>query len=348
MTNRERMIAVLEGEMPDRIPLVTYDDYYRPRNDPLWDTLFQKGLCLMPRVPIVNLEMDEVERSVETFTKDGRACEVITLRTAKGAIRQLSLDRWVQEYFLKTPEDYRVMTHIVRHTRLAYAPEAFLAWDRDAGARGLPIVKMNRSPLQTVVVDYAGLENYAYHLADCGEEMEELLEALEEQLLRYCALVAGGPGRYLQLRENLTAEQAGPARYRKYHMPVYNKILPMLHQAGKKVFAHYDGKLAGLAGLIAETELDGIDSLTAPPEGDMTVAEARAALPDKILWANLNISEYALPPEQLREKVQACARQGAPDGRRFWFQLSEDLPVNWKQSLPVVLDALAAMPTHRP
>ena len=32
--------------------------------------------------------------------------------------------------------------------------------------------------------------------------------------------------------------------------------------------------------------------------------------------------------------------QAAPDGRRLAFEVSEHIPVNWRESLPVVLEAL--------
>ena len=36
-------------------------------------------------------------------------------------------------------------------------------------------------------------------------------------------------------------------------------------------------------------------------------------------------------------------RQAAPDGRNLAFKISEDYPSNWKESIPVVLEALSAL-----
>ena len=72
----------------------------------------------------------------------------------------------------------------------------------------------------------------------------------------------------------------------------------------------------------------------------MTLAEARAAWPDKLFWSNINLETYELPPERIRATVLSALQRAAPDGRRLAFEVSEDLPRNWRTSMPVVLQAL--------
>ncbi len=73
----------------------------------------------------------------------------------------------------------------------------------------------------------------------------------------------------------------------------------------------------------------------------MTFAKARAAWPELMLWGNFNVGLYDLPPDELRAVVHERTRAAAPDGRYLIMEVSEDLPLNWRQSLPVVLAALA-------
>jgi len=81
-------------------------------------------------------------------------------------------------------------------------------------------------------------------------------------------------------------------------------------------------------------------SLTPPPEGDLTLAEARAVWPDKLFWSNINVACYDLPPEELKAEVLRRVEEAAVDGCRLAFEVSEQYPDNWKESLPVVLEAL--------
>ncbi len=338
MTHRDNLIAALDGQKPEWIPYTVNQEFVT--DDPAWEALFAAGLCRIPYVHTVREEVPDVERGVEAVTWRGQPGRRVTLRTSLGDISQIEVHGWVQEYYLKTPADYRVMAHIVRNTRLSLDPAGFEAAEREVGDRGLTLVGVGRSPMQTILVDYAGLENFSYHLADEFPELFELAEALEAQLLERCRLTVGGPGRFISLLENFTAESWGAARFRQYHLPVYAKLLPIFAAAGKRVFPHCDGQLACVAPLLAETGFAGIESLTEPPEGDMTLAQARAAFPDKVFWANINVDVYSLPPAELRRWVRERVRAAAPEGRGLAFEISEDLPSNWREAIPVVLEEL--------
>ena len=338
MTLRENLYAALDGKRPALIPYTIWREFVT--EDPAWEAIFASGLCPISYVQTVCDEMTGVERLAEPITWKGRPARRLTLRTPVGDISQVKVDGWVQEYFLKTPADYRAMEYIVRHTRLALSPEAFAASERAVADRGLTLINIGRSPMQTILVDYAGLENFSYHLADEFSELFALAEALEDQLLERCRLTAAGPGRYVSLLENFTAESWGAARFTKFHLPVYAKILPIFQAMDKRVFPHFDGKIAYVADLLAGTEFAGIESLTEPPEGDLTLAQARAAMPDKVFWANINVGLYALPEKELRHWLRCRIAEAAPDRRLLAFEISEDLPANWRRSIPVVLRTL--------
>jgi hypothetical protein len=199
---------------------------------------------------------------------------------------------------------------------------------------------IGRSPIQSIIVDYAGLENFAMHLADFEDEVMVLYAALHRQCRKTFELAASGPGRYMCLLENFTAETLGPARYAQWISPIYDEFFPMLHQAGKVIGLHYDGQLRSCRNEIRRAPFDVIESLTPPPDGDMTLTEARAAWPAKRFWSNLNVSLYQLPPAELRKVVAERVADGSVNGRGFALEVSEDRPANWRESIPVVLEAL--------
>lgn len=340
ITNRKNLIDVFEGRRSEFIPFSIYS-WRDMCDDPAWQDLIKQGLCRVMRIPVIKeIPSSNIETIYQEEIINGKPVRRTTLRTPLGELNQVLIKNHEQEYYLKTPHDYKIMKYIIENTKLELDPEQFLESEKMLGDTGLTLIYGIRSPMQTLVVDYAGLENFSYSLADAFPELFELVDVLLEQLIEYCKIVAKGPGRYFQLRENLTSVQWGPERFSKYHMPVYEKIIPILHSGGKKVYTHYDGKLSCLSKLIAKTEIDGIDSLTAPPEGNMTLKEARAAFPGKVLWVNINISHYSLPPKKLKEMITEFVYQASEDGRNLAFEISEDTPENWQESIPVVLDTL--------
>ena len=114
--------------------------------------------------------------------------------------------------------------------------------------------------------------------------------------------------------------------------------MPILEAGGKRVMVHYDGQLKVIADQIAAAPFHIIESLTEPPEGDMTYDRCRAAWPDKVFWGNINAEVYELPADALRHAVaEKCRRAGR---RAVALEISEDLPRTWKDSIPVVLSVL--------
>ena len=338
MTNRENLIESLEGRTPERIPFTTYADF--GFTEPELSELVAMGFTQAQYASVVDAETPEVERVVEKTHYNGRTLEMVTLRTSIGSISQTSLDGWIQSYFLKSPKDYSIMEYIVRNTSFLKNYDAFGRCEERAGDDGITLIALPRSPMQTILVDYAGLERLAYHMDEDMCAVSRLAEALFDNLAAHVAIIADGPGRYVHMTENMTAETWGGERFRRFHKPVYDKILPVLHRGGKKLYAHYDGKLKSVVHVIGETSMDGVESFSEPPEGDMTYREIRSALPGKYIWSNISLNLFLLPDGELRQWVREAALSAAPDKRLFALAILEDIPPNWREKIPVILDAL--------
>lgn len=338
---RERVELFWAGEQPDRIPYTIYQNEWRhTASDPAWQAMYAQGLGVTWHLPSVREVHEGVEFLRETSDEGGKQFERRSLRTPVGEIYETFLDDWQQKFYLETPQDYAVMTWIVEHTSLEPAYDEWLRRSEEIGPSGVPLVALGRTPNQSILVDLVGLENYAYHLADLSGEMQALFEALLAKFRRKVDLAAAGPGRFVSVLENFTADTLGPARYRKVLLPVYEECFPVLRSAGKIVGVHYDGQLSAVKQQIAQAPVDLIESLTPPPEGDMTLTECRATWPEKLFWSNINVECYYRPPEELKRVVLERVAEAAPDGRRLAFEVSEQYPDNWRESIPVVLEAL--------
>lgn len=343
MTNRENLIEALEGRKPKRIPFTGYADMNFseitvPKDD--LAELVAGGFALAEYTGVVSETAPNVERLSRTGLFKGKEAVYQTLRTPVGEITQVLVNNWVQEFFLKTPQDYKVMEYVVRNVRLEPDYNAFYEAEKRVGDSGITLIWGRRTPIQTILVDFAGLESFSYQMADFPEVVESLYEALLDQLLETYRIIAAGPGRYVHLLENMTAEAWGPIKFARYHMPAYDKAIALLHDAGKKVYAHFDGKLKCVAHLAGKSAIDGFESFTLPPEGDMLYAEARDNWPDKFIWSNISVGLYSMVERELRSFVRKAVQDAAPDGRNFAMAVLEDIPADWKIKLPIILDEL--------
>lgn len=341
MNIRQRLEAFWSGERPDRIPFTIYQNEWRhTADDPAWQAMFENGLGVTYHVPSFHSHATGVEYDVDSYEEGGKNIRRRTVRTPVGEMYEIHADGWRQKFFLETAQDYEVMTYVARHAEIAPAYDQFLETEERIAPYGVALAATGRTPMQTILVDYVGLENFSFHLYDLEAEMMALYEALLERYRRVVEVVAGGPGHFVSVLENFTAETLGPKRYEQFLLPVYKELFPILQGEGKIIGTHYDGKIASCRDLVARAPIDLIESLTPPPEGDMTLAECRAVWPDKLFWSNLNVACYELPPDELRALVLGRVGQAAADGKRLAFEVSEQFPENWKTSIPVVLDAL--------
>jgi len=341
MNFRERMEAFWFGDRPERIPYSIYDAEWRhAANDPRSQALFDLGLGISWHFPSFERVTSGVEVVEESYREHGHIIFRRTLKTDSGSLNEIYVDGWKRKYLLETPDDYAVMTRIVQQSDVRPAYDQFVEREAALGPHGVALIDMGRTPNQTILVDYVGLANFALHLFDFQAEMEALYEALLTRFRRLTDIVAEGPGRYVCVLENFTSETLGPRRFAQLLLPVYDECFPILRSAGKIVGVHYDGHLASCRDVITRAPIDLIESLTPPPEGDLTLAEARQAWPEMLFWSNINIGCYDLPPDELRAVVIERASQGAPDGSKLAFEVSEQIPSNWYDSMRVVLETL--------
>ena len=341
MKIRERLEAFWSGERPDQIPYTIYQYEWRhTADDPAWQPMFEQGLGVTWHIPPFRVTYHDVEVTYQEYVENGKQIRREIRRTPLGEIDATWAEGWHQKYFLETPKDYQVMTHIVEHVEITPAYEAYLAWEAELPWYAVAMPIIGRTPLQTILVDMAGLQNLSWHLFEYEEPVRKLYDALLRNFRRIIEVAAEGPGRFVSNLENFTSETLGPRRYEQFLLPVYEECFPVLHEAGKIVGCHYDGRTASCKEQIARAPIDLIESLTPPPEGDQTLAEARAAWPDKLFWSNVNVACYDLPPRQLKELVLERVQEAALDGKRLAFEVSEQYPSNWRESIPIVLEAL--------
>lgn len=338
MTVRERIQLALAGERPDVVPFTLYE--WMSDDATAVAALGQLGLGLIRHAGTYQAHTPNVTYHSENFVRDGRRWNRHTIRTPVGEVSRLSQEGWVQEYYVRRPEDYRVLEFMVRDTRYQPSYDTFRALDHELGDRGVTLIGAGRSPLQTILVDYAGLERFSCDIADECEELCSLYHALVEKQRELLWIIAEGPGEVVKLWENLTGEVIGARRFAHLHLPFYEEWGRVLHAHGKRLIAHFDGRLACLSDGLAASPLDGLESLTPPPEGDLSLGEARRLFPRKVLWVNLSVSRYFDPPECLQAHVRDLLAQAQP-WKGLLFEISEDLPANWRESVPTVLKVLA-------
>ena len=349
MTARQLLTDALDGRTPARTPLsfgswMTGDPY---RDDPSdlfadkWKRLYDLGLGFTHHCSTTRQVEHGVESTVETEEKNGDVYTTETKHTPVGALRQVKRNNWVVEHWIKTRTDYAIMKWIVENTEQIACYEEYDKQLQRIGEYGIIVLFGSRTPAMSINVDWAGTETFCIDLALQVPELHELYEARKKFFLEETRLIAAGPGRFVKWPENLTSSMLGPQRFDELLAPVYAEAVPIMERGDKQVMVHYDGALAGVADRIGPTPFHIVESLTEPPEGDMTYDQCRNAWPDKRFFANINQHVFALPESELRQAI--VDKRNRAGKKALAFEVYEYLPPNWDETIPIILDTLGRL-----
>ena len=344
MTTKEDLNQMLAGNSAKPVYLVY--DWFVDNRQIDWQSLFDLGLGRINHASLINIERPHLEVTETLSDNNGQLRKDIKWITDIGELHEFYVDGWKQEHLIKTANDYRIMQRALEDSVFQPTDTFFDNSEDTVGDNGITIGQIGhfgelghtRTPFQVVQIDLAGLECFSIDIALKTPELLDLLEMMNEQMVEIFNAILKTKAVYIKLWENLSIETMGPILYKEYLVPLYKRLFGVLEGSGKNLVVHYDGRLKIIADEIAALPFDGLDSITPPPEGDLTIRQARDYWPDKFLWLHPTLSWDDLPDDQLAEKIRQVAQEARM--HRFCFQLSEEVPPNWQRTVPLILETL--------
>ena len=308
MTDRERLLAIMDGRCPDRIPWIPrleiwYEAQKRrgtlPQEYQGW-TLRQIERDLGLGTParggrVFRTEQHDVEvrtheqgnqvrheyiTPVGTVTTLARTSEILEQGGILGA-RQV-------EYMIKGPADYPVVEYMIQHSEIIPTYEAYLAYEQEIGQDGHPIVSIGPEPMSRMIRELIGYNQAYYHLVDHPDLYHHLLGVIREQAQEIQQVVLDSPAKLILYGEHFDSRFTPPNLFRRYMLPYYQAFSERLHARGKLLATHADADTSLLLDLIVEAGIDMAECFVTAPMVPLTMREARAAWGTQvIIWGGI-------------------------------------------------------------
>ncbi|MBT4100139.1 MAG: hypothetical protein HOE86_20955, partial [Gemmatimonadetes bacterium] len=192
------------------------------------------------------------------------------------------------------------------------------------------LTALPHSPMQTLMIDWVGSEGgrIYYHLADHPGIVEGLYRALCKSREALTEIAAHAPAPIVMCGDNLDDFLVSPKLFERYFMPVYEQQAQVLHERGKLMAVHMDGRLAALKDLIAQTDVDIVEAFHPPPMGDISLGDALRTWPDKSIWVGFPSAIYDEGPESTSAFAQQLVQQAGDCGRVVVEVSTENLVSN--------------------
>jgi len=323
MTSRQRLMAVLNGEMPDRVPISTYElcacnsesfenrepsyrslmDFIRANTDAItmWNPPRING---MPQGTVETTVTDEggyhVRRTVyhapgrdltstTKFTND-----VKTTWTTEHICKDTDdVDAWLS--LPDVPAEYskgdydRIISELGDHGIV-------MASASDPICIAMEIMEFGEGTIwATSEPDHfkATLDELHRRIM---RDLRRELETCPVDLYRIC-----GP-------EYCTPPYLSPEQFERFVYPYLCEMVELIHSFGKKVRIHSHGKVGRVLDMILDTGADAIDPCEAPPDGDIELRDLKAKAAGRMaVFGNLQLKLLEKgSEEQVRQAVRVC------------------------------------------
>jgi len=330
MTSRERLMAVLKHEIPDRVPISTYElvgwdmnswANKEPSYKALMNYIREKTDCMyMISVTTINRYIKE-HTYIEQW-KEGKSTYVrTTIVTPKGDLTKL--DRidddintvWHIEPLVKNDEDLAKYFSIPDDLE----PVDVTPLEKEEkllGDKGILMVDI-ADPLCIA----AELFKFGHFLIKAFTEKNIFIKLLdkifEQQMFFLKDMLKKGAGPLFRIvgPEYATPPYLYPEQFHDFVCHYDSKMIRLIHDYGRYARIHCHGRIRDVLRHIIEMEPDALDPIEAPPSGDVTLNEVKKLCGDKIcLMGNIQLRDLEYEsPERIREITIECMK-AAKDG----------------------------------
>jgi hypothetical protein len=300
MTGRERILAVLEGRRPDRVPwapqltrtfflgipayverfrapdLPGPIDHYLVSEELAWRVAWYRarGAAFVDWLPPGSWGRQGRCRRTERIVGGRMFVELATpigTLTAELAVTSEAGSYHPVKLLVGGSDDLRVF---------AYAVQDMVYEDRHAeirqrlaiiGDAGVALVNGPSAPLQRLLLGDLGIEGSLLALADHPREMASLMRVMHESGLVQCRQLAGTPARIVVTGNVTGTGMLSPDLYREHVQPYVAEYAAVLRAAGTLPVSHASGEpVASIAGLVRSTGVAAVHGL------DLGTKEAEA------------------------------------------------------------------------
>ncbi len=336
MTSRERLLTVLKGGIPDRVPVTLYE--HTPYNDewanrepsyaPLLELEAQYGDSFV-RGPIdapVLLGDPNAVYGQEQKHEGGSVLRSIEIETAKGKLRAVSrchpgqMTFWQIEPLIKSDEDIERVLSLPDPPTQVNA-QALRSLEARVGDHGILCFSLGDAVGH--VVGLFDFEDFVMRCYTDDGPIRALLDKAQEQVLRATRAI-GGAVKNAVFRlwgpEYCGAPLMNPTVYfPRYVVERDQAATRAIHETGNFSVIHCHGRLRDILDMIADIGADALEPIEILPlaTADVTLAEVKKRIGQhmSVMGAMQAVKLEKDSPAQIRQQVRHAIEAGKPGGR---------------------------------
>jgi hypothetical protein len=247
-------------------------------------------------------------------------------------------DWWQSEYPVKSAGDIAAAL-LVAQAREYVGPTVPPAPAR--GEQEMRVIELPQRPWSELFHSFLGWSEGLMIFLEEPDRLQEIATLLETKLAALELSIASAPADIVLCPDNLDAQFISPPDFEAHLAPSYERAAAVMHEQGKRLVVHVGGPIRRLLPGLAASGVDCVEGICGPPQGDASLAEARADSGAMVTWGGL-AQDYLLATRSEEEFLGAAreaVRQAAADERAI-LGVADRVPV---EAIPERLATLAEM-----
>lgn len=308
MTHRERILAVYNGQKPDRVPfMLDLSHYYYHRFQKDWDLCYgyhvpehdlidfnrKMGAAFYMPNQAVFFKVEYANGVISTAERRmvGGVPEIVwRFDTPLGSIERIRIWEtdsysWaIKKWGVKDEKDLAVLGYAMAARRYTPLTSNYKAWADYVGDDGVVYLSPGYSAIGYLMNYWMGVENTIYASYDMEDALQDAVEKINTNALELVEMLAAEyDAPVIVLGDNFSSDIQPPAFFARWSKDFYSKACRIAHDRGKKVAVHVDGKLKGAISMVRDAGADAIDAVTPGSVGGYTPEECRMEAGSKLI-----------------------------------------------------------------
>jgi uroporphyrinogen-III decarboxylase len=332
MNERERILSVFKGAVPDRVPLMLdLSHWFYHRTGRTWDVSsaytepeydlidahkhYGVGFYLPNLARFYQVRYPESVTETVSNSVDVSGAKTITwsIKTNKGEIsrerkwNEKNYSWGVSRYGIEEERDLEIFIEAMESRTFKPIWDNYHAWDEAVGDMGVVYLPLPYSGVGMLMNNWMGIEGFIYGAADMPDLLKEAVDRYNANLLDLADVVCKSPAHCIFISDNFSSDVQPPHFFEEWSKAFYAELAEKVHKAGKSLVVHIDGKLRGAIDMLKRVGVDAGDAITPTPMGDLSPQQCRdEAGPDFILSGGIapNLWLETSPERPFIDKVK--------------------------------------------
>jgi DNA-binding GntR family transcriptional regulator len=305
LSGKERLLAAVRHQEPDRVPICPriqwawldpdkrhrLEELYAPAIDPM--EIFGSTTPIyamqypeeysLPEVKVEQTRYQEGNYQVveRTFHTPAGKLSDRTKIPPSGREYGMAPNPIKTEFLVKGKDDIPALRYILPEIKGNY--DAAAARQRELGDRGVVMVNVY-SELCHQAGDVRDMQDLMMDYYLDRPFFDELVGLFQERTLAEAKAVMEAGVEWVFMNSYYNSVSAGwsPAIFGEVFVPHIKQVVDLVHNSGGYVDYYDDGHLARTMGLLADCNVDVLETCTPPPMCDFDLREAKATIGEKV------------------------------------------------------------------